>query len=363
MLQKRFFPFVAILSTLSLFSLCGLSIAAAGSAGSPSKTSPVQTPKSQYQEKVKPNLPDLVVDKFEVAVIKPGEPNVDGKIYDHKRLFYVWYVRNGGNAVSNPTTLKVTCTKEQAGSSGPCPPGLTKNYDIVTLWPRPEEISGCQVIWNSPSVPAPEEGVTYKFTAVVNPSPRTVKEITYENNTLESQYPRKLYLQASQFHKIVEMEKRAKRGVFTSVSPEAKTKLNVGSKITIESVATQPAPLKPDVPFTLILKFVNTGNVSVNAGQQYVLSCRVISGGTNCPLPSGTKTIHQSMSPGAIYNAKYAGITGPSGTYELTVKLLSAKQGDVTKAFNVIINPKKTLRQIPGPALPDKKRPPVPTPL
>lgn len=362
MLQERFFSLVAILSTLSLFSLCGLSIAAAGSAAPPSKTSPVQTPRSHYQEKVKPNLPDLVVDKFEVAVILPGEPNVDGKVYTEKRLFFVWYVRNRGNAVSNPTTLQVSCTKEQAGSSGPCPPGLMKNYNIVTLWPKPDEISGCQVVWNSPAVPAPEKGITYKFSAVVNPS-QNPKETTYENNVLNSQYPRNLYLQAGQFHKIVEMEKRGKRGIFASVSPEATSKLNARSKISIESILTEPAPLKPDVPFDLTIQFVNTGNVSVNTGQQYSLSCRIINGGPNCPLPSGTKTITQSLSPGAIYKAKYAGITGPSGTYELTVKLLPEKPVDTTKTFNVIINPKTTLQKIPGPLLPDKKRPPPTTPL
>ncbi len=121
----------------------------------------------------------------------------------------------------------------------------------------------------------------------------------------------------------------AQPGAIVSLSP----------KIAIQSISTQPAPLKVNAPFELTIQFLNAGNLTVTAGQQYSLSCKVISGGPACPLPSGIKTINQNLQSGAIHFAKFANLTGPAGSYELTVKMLPEKPGEGTKTFTATINP------------------------
>ncbi len=356
MVRNRSFLLVTILSVLWILSLHGLSVAAEQTAPQP-KNRASEKVQPQYQEKFKVDRPDLVVDKFEVATILPGEPNVDGVTYTTKHLYFVWYVRNRGNAVSNPTTLKVSCTNEQPRPSVQCPPGLSKDYDIVTLWPRPDEISGAQVVWNSPAVPAPDKGVTYRFSAQVNPK-RDIKEITYSNNVLNTHYTEGELLHllpAGQFHSIVEKEKNANRAAITDIATLEKPKPGIqpGSVtpispiITIQNILIQPAAVKATSSFDLTIQFLNTGNLAVNPGKQYSLSCKVLSGGPGCQLPSGTYTINQSMEPNAIFPAKFAGNTGPAGTYELTVKLLPEKPGDTPRTVQVTIEPGPTVPKIP----------------
>ncbi len=369
MVRNRSYLLIIILSVAWTLFLYGWSAAVEQTAPQPKNTA-LEKAQPQYQEKVKIERPDLVVDKFEVATVLPGEPNVDGVTYTTKRLYFVWYVRNRGNAVSNPTILKVSCTNEQPRSSSQCPPGLTRDYDIVTLWPRPDEISGTQVVWNSPSVPAPEKGVTYRFTAQVNPK-RDIKEITYSNNVLNTHYTEgeiQHLLAAGQFHGIVEKEKSAKRVALPDSSPLEKPKpaIQPGSvtplspKITIQNILIQPAPVKAASSFDLTIQFVNTGNMVVHSGKQYSLSCKVLSGGPNCPLPSGTYTINQNIEPKAIFPAKFAGITGPAGTYEMTAKLLPEAAGDVPRTFQVTIEPGAT--PTPRPKIPGKLNPPAKEP-
>jgi len=354
---------------LALFLLYDTSVSVPNTGTPQSKTSPLQTSRPQATEVFKPDLPDLSID-FEVVAVQPGEPSVDGVTYPTKHLFFVWYVRNRGNDVSNPTMLKVFCTKEQPGSSDTtCPPGLTKDYNIYVLWPRPEEIAGCQVVWNSPSIPAPEKGVTYRFSAQVN-ADHSIKEITYANNVLNSHYTEgELTISAGQFHHIVQLEKSAKRitTIPAGAISQEKQKLiakpgdiaSLSPRITVQSITTQPAPLKANVPFELTIQFLNAGNIAVNAGQQYSLSCKVLSGGPACPLPSGTKTINQSLQPGAIHSAKFTNLMGPAGSYELTVKMLPEKPGEATKTFTVTINPEPKLQSVPA-QIPVKPSKPVP---
>ncbi|HEX2964869.1 MAG TPA: hypothetical protein VHO84_03760 [Syntrophorhabdaceae bacterium] len=369
MLRIRFSLCVKLVLLLvaSLFWF-NISVAAPNTGTPQSSTSGLQTSRPQITEVVKPDLPDLSLN-FETVAVQPGEASVDGVTYPNKHLFFVWYVRNRGTAVSNPTLLKVSCTKEQPGSSDTtCPPGLTKDYNIYVLWPRPEDISGCQSVWNSPSIPAPEKGVTYRFVAQVN-ADQNVKEITYTNNILNSHYTEGgLTVSASQFRRMVNLERTAKRvtSIPADAMPQDKLKLTartdvmpLSPKITIQSIATQPAPLKANSAFELTIQFLNAGNMTINAGQQFSLSCKVLTGGPSCPLPSGAKTINQSLQPGSIYFAKFSNISGPAGSYELTVKLIPEKPGDATKIFAVTINPEPRMQNMPA-SLPVKPSNTVP---
>jgi hypothetical protein len=303
------------------------------------------------------DLPDLVIDKFEVVQLAPGESSADGVTYATKHLFFVWTVSNRGTGVSNPTTLNVTCSMEKGGISGPCPVGLTKNYYIGGLWPRPGEISGTQVVWNSPSIEAPAKGTKYVFSAQVNAG-HSFEEVTYANNSFNSQYTEGLmsqFIPAGKFRHIAELEKGIKRGPIVGIAdPDAK-QLHaqqglvalIGPQVTVQGIVTQPAPLKANTPFELTIQFVNSGKVAQDPGKQYSLACRVLNGGPACPLPVGMKTINQSIPPGGIHFAKFAGITGPAGSYELTVKLLPEKRGAAAFISTVNIGPNLMMQKVP----------------
>ncbi|NLN59450.1 MAG: hypothetical protein GX147_01840 [Deltaproteobacteria bacterium] len=296
------------------------------------------------------DLPDLVVDKFEVVQIAPGEASTDGVTYPTRHLSFVWTVSNRGTAVSNQTTLNVSCSMEKGGITGSCPAGLTNNYYIGGLWPRPGDITGTQVVWNSPSIEAPEKGVKYRFSAQVNPN-RSFEEVTYSNNSLSSQYTEGIslrYVPSEKFRQMATLEKKVKRGPISGFAPpgpqntqvqasalpgpqntqvQASTPPKVVPEISVQSIMTQPPRLKENAPFNFTIRFINKGRITQEPGMQYSLECRVISGGPACPFPVGTKTIDRGIPPRRTRIVTYSGITGPAGTYEIKVKILPEKPG------------------------------------
>jgi len=132
-----------------------------------------------------------------------------------------------------------------------------------------------------------------------------------------------------------------------STVPQATTPLPA-SHLVVQTILVEPSPTRATIPFDVTIQFANMGNKPTSPGQQYSLSCKVISGGPNCPLPTGVKTISASVDPnGAMHFAKFAGITGPAGTYELAITFLPVKPGDTPRTSQVTIIPKPDIQKVP----------------
>jgi len=130
--------------------------------------------------------PDLVVDKFWVETVQPGEKMLNGQIADKKYLYFTWKVRNIGDKISAPTKLNIGCVVIMG--QGPCPLGPMANYDVKQLWPKPNspnDPAGGQVFWNQQPFPAPASQVKYRFTAIVDPN-KKIDEKNESNNKLVS---------------------------------------------------------------------------------------------------------------------------------------------------------------------------------
>jgi len=131
--------------------------------------------------------PDLVIERFWVEWIKPGEKiPTTGKVADRTYLYFNWLVRNIGDDHSKPTTLKIICNQP---AQAPCP-WKTKSFNVTSLLPdptkNPNNLASGQVFYNKTPVPL-SSSQRYQFIATIDPDNR-VSEKNEGNNTLVSNF-------------------------------------------------------------------------------------------------------------------------------------------------------------------------------
>jgi len=244
--------------------------------------------------------PDLVVDKFWVETVMPGDRLPNGQTARRKYLYFVWKVRNIGDKVSTSTKLDVNC-KVLAGP-GSCP-FVAESYGVGVLWPRPHapnDPSGAQTFWNQKPSPVPTSSVKFRFVALVDPDNR-VPEKNEGNNRLVS-----VFSSSS-----VKASKTAELGHVVKVrSP----------KIVVESVAVHPYPLKAGRAVDLSVNLKNKGSGPSLSGYKYRITCKVLSGGPACPVPDSTRTIPRAIKAGGSYTDQLLGAKAAlAGKYRVSI--------------------------------------------
>ena len=96
------------------------------------------------------------------ATFEPTPKMIDGQ----KRWYFVWTVRNKGNAIAPPSKLHVTCQTEDGSN---CVGGIAGTYSIPQLWPKrgPNDPTGAHKVWNDPPVALPP-GAKLGFRATID---------------------------------------------------------------------------------------------------------------------------------------------------------------------------------------------------
>ncbi len=124
--------------------------------------------------------PDLQVTDFQVDTLPAGQKDLHGNTHPADRFYFVWIVRNMGNAIAHSSKFKVTYTVLSGSPTGT--ENLAYEQGIPQLWPNPETVSGAHVVWNSPPFVTPESPVTFRFRAEIDFNDEA--EETKENNNV-----------------------------------------------------------------------------------------------------------------------------------------------------------------------------------
>jgi len=173
-----------VISLLLLISLISLSWAGPSRSG-PKPRLHNPAPRGAAQ---KMTGPDLVIEKFWVETVKPGQKMLNNQIADKTYLYFNWKVRNVGDRIASSSKLAVSCSVMMG--KGPCPLGSSANFNIPQLWPRPKnsaDPSGSTVVWNQQAFPAPDSVEKYRFVATIDPA-RQIAEKNEQNNRLTSMF-------------------------------------------------------------------------------------------------------------------------------------------------------------------------------
>jgi len=280
--------------------------------------------------------PDLVVDKFWVESVKPGEKiPTTGKIADKTYLYFNWKVRNIGDDIAAPSKLKITCV--QKGST-PCPTGIS-NFNVTQLWPRPNnpnDPAGAQVFWNQTPIPS-SSSQKYRFTATVDPDNK-VSEKKENNNTLVSHFDSRSFVSAGMG--VVSRLKPAGKAEFGPKGKPGKEKgrtpaakitrttppVKIGTKLAFKGHNILKTLNKTaGKPFDLVFPVINSGDEKSDP-VQYTVTCRVLSRGANCPAIKKIGTIPPvgAKTTGKI---ELKGLKFKPGLYEIAVSLRSKSMG------------------------------------
>ena len=112
------------------------------------------------------------------------------------------------------------------------------------------------------------------------------------------------------------------------------------SSLVIQSLSI--APLKPQagVPFELSAQGLNSGGTPLQANHSFYLTCRVIQGGPNCPVPTGSILLNAVIPGRGNQMVKLGSFTARPGVYEITISPHPGKrEGAKSLTFSVEAEP------------------------
>ncbi|MCU0579315.1 MAG: hypothetical protein MUF69_07190 [Desulfobacterota bacterium] len=285
------------------------------------------------------DLPDLVVDGMEVLQVPAGQQTVDGQSYPETMTYVVFTIRNKGKKIAPPTRVEVFCHSYMAND--PCPQFPQTN--IPQLWPKPNDLSGAYKIWNSPAAFIREDSLL-GFRVTVDPD-KQIQESNEENNervyTMEQARNRagiKKAFHPEALKKTVQTPTASleagmpvsrgagespKLGQTRPAGPGANAAMKVGppaaSSLVIQGLLLSPLKPTAGVPFELSAQGLNEGQDPIPPGQALHLTCRVIQGGPNCPVPTGPITLRGAIPAKGLQRLPLGTFTAHPGVYEITL--------------------------------------------
>jgi hypothetical protein len=301
-----------------------------------------------------PGLPDLVVDGIEVLTVPPGQQTVDGQSYPEVRTYVVFTIRNKGTDVSPSTRVEIYCHSSMAND--PCP--SFPSTDIPMLWPKPSEISGSYKIWNSPAAVIREDSMM-GFRVTVDPD-NLIPESNNENNvglySLE-QYRNRVRLKrvvhADQLRRILQIPTASLESGNESKKMDGMPAGNPAmSPLVIQGLSISPTKTLAGVPFELLAEGLNEGRDPIQSGHSLSLSCRVIRGGPNCPVPTGSMALKTAIPAKGLHRLNLGAFSAQPGVYEITLSsgsgigrnvrtlTLAVEAGPVTPKAPAVVTPK-----------------------
>mgnify|MGYP001611442097 CR=1 FL=1 len=99
-------------------------------------------------------------------------------------------------------------------------------------------------------------------------------------------------------------------------------------KLGVSRIAVHPAPLKAGTPVNLDIAFENKGNKASATDAQYKLTCTVLKGGPECPVPSTIGTIGGGIEPGQSQSVTLMGAKpAAAGEYRVSVAVPPDQMG------------------------------------
>ncbi len=137
-------------------------------------------------------------------------------------------------------------------------------------------------------------------------------------------------------------------GFSTGIGP-AKLNRATASLIVVDTISVHPTPLKEGTPVNLEINFKNNGSVASYAAARYQLTCTVVQGSNDCPVPSRTAAIGEAIEPGQTASVILMGAKPASaGQYRVSVSPLPASPG---RSFSVTLNVAGSRVTSPSPGL------------
>jgi hypothetical protein len=117
---------------------------------------------------------------------------------------------------------------------------------------------------------------------------------------------------------------QAETGQLKATTEEGLKKINPPI-IKVVSIAYMPAPLKAGSAVDLSIQFMNVG-LGPSTSFTYSLSCKVLSGGPECPVPNTTHTVNKVIQVNQGYSAILMGANpAKAGQYRVSVILPGAR--------------------------------------
>ena len=103
--------------------------------------------------------------------------------------------------------------------------------------------------------------------------------------------------------------------------------------LSIKGLSLSPQKPKANQQFDLNVEVMNNGGRASAPDQKYHVSCKIVNSPSRaCPIASTTNSINASVPSKGTYQLKFQGLTGATGTYEVTVELLPEGSGN-SKSF------------------------------
>jgi hypothetical protein len=91
------------------------------------------------------------------------------------------------------------------------------------------------------------------------------------------------------------------------------------SALVIRGLSTSPLKPTAGVPFELSAQGLNAGRDPIRMGHPLHLSCRVIQGGPNCPVPTGPISLNAVIPAQGLHRLKLGSFTAQPGLYEIVL--------------------------------------------
>ncbi len=129
--------------------------------------------------------------------------------------------------------------------------------------------------------------------------------------------------------------------------------------LSVKSIAVHPVPLKAGTSVNIEIAFENKGNKASAPDAKYKLTCAVLQGGPECPVPSGDRTIGKGIDPGQTGSVILLGAQpAVAGEYRVSVAVPPDQMG---RPYSVTL---KVAPVITGPRTQPPDKPPQvrPTP-
>lgn len=304
------------------------------------------------------DLPDLVVDGMEVLQVPAGQQTVDGQSYPETMTYVVFTIRNKGKRIAPPTRVDIYCHSYMAND--PCP--QFPQTDIPQLWPKPNDLSGAYKIWNSPAAFIREDSLL-GFRVTVDPD-KQIPESNEENNerlyTLEQArvqagikkafYPEALKKMVQPPTASLEGGMPVSRGAGEAPKlgqarlpgPGAASAMKAGqpaaSSLAIQGLLLSPLKPAAGVPFELSAQGLNEGLDPIPPGRNLHLSCRVISGGPKCPVPTGPLTLKTPIAARGVQKIGLGTFSAQPGVYEISLGT-GPEAGKHFKTLTLVVEP------------------------
>ena len=117
---------------------------------------------------------------------------------------------------------------------------------------------------------------------------------------------------------------------------DPKTLKVTAPKLGVSRIAVHPAPLKAGTPVNLDIAFENKGNKASAPDAQYKLTCAVVQGGPECPVPSGDRAIGKGIEPGQTGSVILLGAKpAAAGEYRVSVAVPPDQLG---RPYSITLN-------------------------